>query len=87
MNDWRQSAWGDEVTLEYGKAFRNCSDTAGSVRVFGANGPIDWTDTALALDFDALQRIWPSTAGDWPWDPEAGEWFRANQPLLAGENT
>jgi hypothetical protein len=33
-------------------------------------------------DFEALQLLWPSTRGLWPWDPEAGEWFKANQPLL-----
>ena len=48
MNEWRQSTWGDEVTLEYGKALRDYSETVGSVRVFGTNGPIGWTDTALA---------------------------------------
>ena len=36
-------------------------------------------------DFEAFQLIWPSTDGVWPWDPDATEWFRANQPLLAGE--
>ncbi|MEL1263950.1 DUF4262 domain-containing protein [Pseudoxanthomonas putridarboris] len=35
-------------------------------------------------NFEALQLIWPSTTGIWPWDPEASDWFRANQPLLAG---
>ena len=40
--------WGDEVTLEYGKALRDYSDTPGGVRVFGTNGPIGWTDTPLA---------------------------------------
>ena len=34
-------------------------------------------------DFDALQLIWPSTTGAWPWDPEASAWLRASQPLLA----
>jgi len=48
MNAWRQSTWGQEVTLEYGKALRDYSGTAGSVRVFGTNGPIGWTDAALA---------------------------------------
>ena len=37
-------------------------------------------------DFEALQLIWPTTTGVWPWDPEASEWFRSNQPLLEGEN-
>mgnify|MGYP001215688223 CR=1 FL=1 len=36
-------------------------------------------------DFEALQLIWPSTAGVWPWDSQASDWFRSNQPLLAGE--
>lgn len=36
-------------------------------------------------DFDALQLIWPSTSGVWPWDPAASDWLRANQPLLAGK--
>lgn len=35
-------------------------------------------------DFDALQLIWPSTSGVWPWDPSASDWLRENQPLLAG---
>jgi type I restriction enzyme, S subunit len=48
MNEWRQSTWGEEVTLEYGKALREYSDTEGNVRVFGTNGPIGWTDTPLA---------------------------------------
>lgn len=33
-------------------------------------------------DFEALQLLWPSTSGVWPWDAEASEWLRANQPLL-----
>lgn len=36
-------------------------------------------------EFDALQLIWPNTSGVWPWDAEASEWFRANQPLLSGK--
>lgn len=48
MNEWRHSTWGKEVTLEYGKALRDYSDTVGNVRVFGTNGPIGWTDTPLA---------------------------------------
>ncbi len=34
-------------------------------------------------DFEALQLIWPNTSGVWPWDTNASEWFRANQPLLS----
>ncbi len=48
MADWRTSTWGDEVTLEYGKALRDYSEAGGAVRVFGTNGPIGWTDTPLA---------------------------------------
>lgn len=48
MAEWRESTWGDEITLEYGKALRDYSRIAGAIRVFGANGPIGWTDTPLA---------------------------------------
>ena len=44
---WRSSVWGDEVTLEYGKALRGYSLTKGTYRVFGSNGPIGWTSEAL----------------------------------------
>lgn len=46
-NNWRPSNWGDEVTLEYGKAIRGYSQTHGKYRVFGSNGPIGWTSDAL----------------------------------------
>ena len=45
---WRDSTWGDEISLEYGKALRSYEGVQGAVRVFGSNGPIGWTDTALA---------------------------------------
>ena len=48
MAEWRASTWGDEITLEYGKALRDYSKVVGAYRVFGANGPIGWTDTPLA---------------------------------------
>lgn len=38
-------------------------------------------------DFEAVQLIWPSTSGAWPWDAEASDWFRANRPVLAGSAT
>ena len=44
---WRSSNWGDEVTLEYGKAIRGYNKTHGKYRVFGSNGPIGWTSNAL----------------------------------------
>ena len=45
--EWRPSNWGDEVTLEYGKAIRGYSRTHGKYRVFGSNGPIGWTSESL----------------------------------------
>jgi len=46
--EWRSSTWGDEVSLEYGKALRGYEDVAGRYRVFGSNGPVGWTDEPLA---------------------------------------
>lgn len=48
MSPWRPSIWGDEISLEYGKALRGYESARGSVQVFGSNGPIGWTDKALA---------------------------------------
>ncbi|MBK7716810.1 MAG: hypothetical protein IPI38_15515 [Gemmatimonadetes bacterium] len=48
MSEWRRSTWGEEISLEYGKALRDYSDVAGGFRVFGTNGPIGWTDKPLA---------------------------------------
>jgi len=48
MKEWRPSTWGDEVSLEYGKALRGYQSASGPVRVFGSNGPVGWTDKALA---------------------------------------
>jgi hypothetical protein len=45
---WRASTWGDEITLEYGKALRGYDTTSGKYRVFGSNGPIGWTAIPLA---------------------------------------
>ena len=46
--EWRESTWGEEITLEYGKALRGHDSSTGAYRVFGSNGPIGWTDKALA---------------------------------------
>jgi len=47
--DWRQSTWGDEITLEYGKGIRSYSSIpVAPYRVFGSNGPIGWTSEFLA---------------------------------------
>jgi hypothetical protein len=37
-------------------------------------------------NFRAHQIIFPSTAGAFPWEPEASEWFRGWQPLLGEQN-
>lgn len=37
--------------------------------------------------FRAYQIIFPSTAGAFPWEPEASDWFRNRQPLLAADKT
>ena len=46
--EWRASTWGEEITLEYGKALRDYGKASGKFRVFGSNGPIGWTDKPLA---------------------------------------
>lgn len=44
---WRLSTWGDEISLEYGKAIRGYQDAVAPFRVFGSNGPIGWSENAL----------------------------------------
>jgi type I restriction enzyme, S subunit len=46
-DEWRVSTWGDEISLEYGKALRGYDAPAGKYRVFGSNGPIGWTSQPL----------------------------------------
>ena len=46
---WRTSTWGDEITLEYGKALRTHDEREGRYRVFGSNGPIGWTSEYLKI--------------------------------------
>jgi type I restriction enzyme S subunit len=46
--EWRASTWGDEISLEYGKALRGHEVAKGPYRVFGSNGPIGWTAEPLA---------------------------------------
>lgn len=38
--------WAELAVLEYGRALRDYKDSDGSVRVYGTNGPIGWTETA-----------------------------------------
>ncbi|MBN9222222.1 MAG: DUF4262 domain-containing protein [Mesorhizobium sp.] len=33
-------------------------------------------------DFRVIQLVYPTTSGIWPWDADAGEWFRKRQTLL-----
>ena len=47
-SEWRSSNWGDEISLEYGKALRGHEVARGRYRVFGSNGPIGWTSEPLA---------------------------------------
>ena len=47
-NGWRPSTWGEEISLEYGKAIRGYQDTVAPYRVFGSNGPIGWSERPLA---------------------------------------
>lgn len=45
--NWRTSTWGDEISLEYGKALRFYHPEKGEYRVYGSNGPIGWTQEPL----------------------------------------
>ena len=38
-------------------------------------------------DFEALQLVWPGTDGIWPYDPNASEWLRMNQPILSDQGS
>jgi type I restriction enzyme, S subunit len=48
MAEWRESTWGDEVSLAYGKGIRGYAESSGRYRVYGSNGPVGWTTEALA---------------------------------------
>jgi type I restriction enzyme S subunit len=45
--EWRKSKWGEEISLDYGKALRDYDTARGKFRVFGSNGPIGWTSKPL----------------------------------------
>lgn len=48
MSDsWLATTWGQVVSLEYGKGLRDYRTTGGKVPVYGTNGAIGWTDSAL----------------------------------------
>ncbi len=46
--EWRSTTWGEEISLEYGKALRGYDEAGGRYCVFGSNGPIGWTSEPLA---------------------------------------
>lgn len=46
--EWRTSTWGEEISLEYGRALRGYDEAVGRYRVFGSNGSIGWTSEPLA---------------------------------------
>ena len=48
VGKWRESTWGEEISLEYGKSLRGYDGASGKFRVFGSNGPIGWTSHPLA---------------------------------------
>ncbi|MFB7147128.1 restriction endonuclease subunit S [Agrobacterium deltaense] len=45
---WRDTTWGEEVTLNYGKAIRGYQDKIGPYRVYGSNGAVGWHTEMLA---------------------------------------
>lgn len=47
-SEWRESTWGEEISLEYGKRLKGYADATGPYRVFGTNGPVGRTDEPLA---------------------------------------
>ena len=48
VGEWRSSSWGDEISLEYGKALRDYDVAHGKYRVYGSNGPVGWAAQPLA---------------------------------------
>ena len=48
MARWRQSKWGNEISLEYGKGIRDYTQRQRKYRVYGSNGPIGWADIAIS---------------------------------------
>jgi type I restriction enzyme, S subunit len=46
-SSWRETTWGEEISLEYGKGIRGYQDAEGPVPVFGTNGQVGWTDEPI----------------------------------------
>ena len=36
--------------------------------------------------YDVVQIVYPNTAGIWPWNKSASQWFKSNQPMLGRAN-
>ena len=47
---WREAAWGELATLEYGKSLRGYKTSTGPYRVYGTNGQIGWHSESLCTD-------------------------------------
>ena len=47
QGEWRETLWGDLVTLAYGKSLRGYKSSDGRYKVYGTNGPIGWHSEPL----------------------------------------
>lgn len=47
-SDWRDTTWGEEISLEYGKGIRGYQYADGPVPVYGTNGQVGWTGEPIA---------------------------------------
>lgn len=47
MNEWREVTWGDISKLKYGKGLQGYKEKTEGVPVFGTNGQVGFTDSAL----------------------------------------
>ena len=47
MNEWREVTWGDISKLKYGKGLKGYKEKTEGVPVFGTNGQVGFTDSAL----------------------------------------
>lgn len=48
MSEWKNTTWGDVISLEYGKSLKNYREGVGNIRVYGSNGPIGWSESKLS---------------------------------------
>ncbi len=66
----------DELLDGYQVTFRPVSPPQVQAHLGWANWFYDFEP------YPAVQMVYPDRAGRWPWDPEASEGFRSNQPML-----